>query len=566
VLAELTAETPASLLAQELWLGAASSAQWWRLTQAITRSFAVMSIIGYILGLGDRHLDNVLVDLASGEVVHIDYNIFFEKGKHLRIPERVPCRLTQNIVSVFGVSGVEGLFRQSCEHTLRVLRRGWDTLLTLLGDSDSATNSTLQKLHFVLELPEKLKASMKDGRPGQAVEDWDRAEPALARYTDMPSFQGIQEDCQAIMAGLRAGLRVRLEEPGCGPAALQEAVQLLRALGAGEAELCDDFLQHGAAQVTRRLLALLSALLDNCGELDDSLRVLRRGRAAPGRPPVHSVFSLTRHTAVRLEAAAAPALLTAAHRLVYTLASSPTTSEPALRFLPAQLAGLTDLGPESMQAQRSAAWLLRTGAVEVRTLARGRQAGHLARLPGLLLDTAGDGEPEPGPGSGPLYQDSNFSQLSRTVAHNTSGQVVEDWDRAELALARYTNMPSIREEPGRGPAALQEAELCAAFLQHGAAQVTPHLEVLDRQAALASGEAELCAAFLQPAQVTPHLEVLERQEAGGAPTTDTKIEQFRTYHMEVDLGPASVCHEAGGFRLPVSRASYSWKADQLLAM
>ena len=91
-----------------------------------------MSVIGYIIGLGDRHLDNVLVDLVKGQVVHIDYNISFEKGKNLRIPERVPCRLTQNIVSVFGVSGVEGLFRQSCEHTLRVLRKGRETLLTLL--------------------------------------------------------------------------------------------------------------------------------------------------------------------------------------------------------------------------------------------------------------------------------------------------------------------------------------------------------------------------------------------------------------------------------------------------
>ena len=75
---------------------------------------------------------NSQVDLNQGQVVHIDYNISFEKGRNLRIPERVPCRLTQNIVSVFGVSGVEGLFRQSCEHTLRVMRSGRETLLTLL--------------------------------------------------------------------------------------------------------------------------------------------------------------------------------------------------------------------------------------------------------------------------------------------------------------------------------------------------------------------------------------------------------------------------------------------------
>ena len=54
VLGELVAETPDTLLAQELWLQATSSDQWWRLTQNITRSFAVMSVIGYILGLGDR--------------------------------------------------------------------------------------------------------------------------------------------------------------------------------------------------------------------------------------------------------------------------------------------------------------------------------------------------------------------------------------------------------------------------------------------------------------------------------------------------------------------------------
>lgn len=28
---------------------------------------------GYILGLGDRHLNNILIDQATAEVIHIDF-------------------------------------------------------------------------------------------------------------------------------------------------------------------------------------------------------------------------------------------------------------------------------------------------------------------------------------------------------------------------------------------------------------------------------------------------------------------------------------------------------------
>lgn len=49
--------------------------------QSYARSSAVMSMVGYIIGLGDRHLDNVLIDMTTGEVVHIDYNVCFEKGQ-----------------------------------------------------------------------------------------------------------------------------------------------------------------------------------------------------------------------------------------------------------------------------------------------------------------------------------------------------------------------------------------------------------------------------------------------------------------------------------------------------
>lgn len=128
----LMSETPRDLVARELWCAAASAPHWWRVTCAFSRSTAVMSTVGYVIGLGDRHLDNMLLDLRTGEVVHIDYNVCFEKGKNLRVPEKVPFRMTPNVETALGVTGVEGQFRLACEQVLKVLRRGRETLLTLL--------------------------------------------------------------------------------------------------------------------------------------------------------------------------------------------------------------------------------------------------------------------------------------------------------------------------------------------------------------------------------------------------------------------------------------------------
>ena len=54
------------------------------------------------------------------KVVHIDYNVCFEKGKGLRVPEKVPFRLTQNIETALGITGIEVnlqimmIFSQAC--------------------------------------------------------------------------------------------------------------------------------------------------------------------------------------------------------------------------------------------------------------------------------------------------------------------------------------------------------------------------------------------------------------------------------------------------------------------
>lgn len=89
-------------------------------------------MVGAVLGLGDRHLDNILLDFSSGNVIHVDYNVSFEKGKNLRVPETVPFRLTGNIAQALGPTAIEGTFRQSCERVISLLRSDKEVLLQML--------------------------------------------------------------------------------------------------------------------------------------------------------------------------------------------------------------------------------------------------------------------------------------------------------------------------------------------------------------------------------------------------------------------------------------------------
>jgi serine-protein kinase ATM len=73
-----------------------------------------------MLGIGDRHAQNILVDYKTAEVIHIDFGITFEQGKVLATPETVPFRLTRDFTDGMGVIGTEGVFRKSCEASMQV--------------------------------------------------------------------------------------------------------------------------------------------------------------------------------------------------------------------------------------------------------------------------------------------------------------------------------------------------------------------------------------------------------------------------------------------------------------
>ncbi|XP_053871494.1 serine-protein kinase ATM isoform X1 [Malaclemys terrapin pileata] len=107
-------------------------AVWFEKRLAYTRSVATSSIVGYILGLGDRHVQNILIDEQTAELVHIDLGVAFEQGKILPTPETVPFRLTRDIVDGMGITGVEGVFRRCCEKTMVVMRNSQEALLTIV--------------------------------------------------------------------------------------------------------------------------------------------------------------------------------------------------------------------------------------------------------------------------------------------------------------------------------------------------------------------------------------------------------------------------------------------------
>ncbi|KAI0520945.1 phosphatidylinositol 3 [Xylaria bambusicola] len=139
---------------------------WFTARLRYTRSCAVMSMVGTILGLGDRHGENVLFEEGNGGIFHVDFNCLFDKGLTFAQPERVPFRLTHNMVAAMGIYGYEGPFRKCSELTLSILRQQEETLMTILEafiyDPTLDLQKDKRKKHEVVRLnPQSVVQSIK---------------------------------------------------------------------------------------------------------------------------------------------------------------------------------------------------------------------------------------------------------------------------------------------------------------------------------------------------------------------------------------------------------------------
>jgi phosphatidylinositol kinase/protein kinase (PI-3 family) len=82
---------------------------WWGKYTNYVKTHAQWSMVGYMVGLGDRHLDNILVT-EHCKLVHIDFEYATDIGLTLPVPELVPFRMTNCMVEPLGCLGEFGLF------------------------------------------------------------------------------------------------------------------------------------------------------------------------------------------------------------------------------------------------------------------------------------------------------------------------------------------------------------------------------------------------------------------------------------------------------------------------
>jgi phosphatidylinositol kinase/protein kinase (PI-3 family) len=126
-------ELPSTDLREAIWLSSQNISLWMMKRLRFIQTWSISAIVGYIVGLGDRHPDNIMVACDSGDVIHVDFAECFEIGqRRVKFPEAVPFRLTRMVRTAFGPEGIEGEFRTVCELTMKVIRSHRESIATVL--------------------------------------------------------------------------------------------------------------------------------------------------------------------------------------------------------------------------------------------------------------------------------------------------------------------------------------------------------------------------------------------------------------------------------------------------
>lgn len=95
-------------------------------------TYATMCIAHWILGIGDRHLGNILITIGSGRCLGIDFGLAFDAGIDQKVPELMPFRLTNQILGLLKPFTEKDLLGATMIHVLRALRNEQGPILSCM--------------------------------------------------------------------------------------------------------------------------------------------------------------------------------------------------------------------------------------------------------------------------------------------------------------------------------------------------------------------------------------------------------------------------------------------------
>ncbi|KAG0005263.1 hypothetical protein BGZ65_011584, partial [Modicella reniformis] len=121
------------LLRQSILRLAASPEAFLMLRTEFAKSLAAINVCSYVLGIGDRHLENFLLDMSKGCLIPIDFGHAFGSATEvLPVPELAPFRLTRQLEAFMNPLGTKGLLEHPMVCIMKALQSNKDILLNAM--------------------------------------------------------------------------------------------------------------------------------------------------------------------------------------------------------------------------------------------------------------------------------------------------------------------------------------------------------------------------------------------------------------------------------------------------
>lgn len=164
-----------------------------------TKSCAAYCVMTYVLGVGDRHLDNLLIT-KTGRIFHVDFAYLF--GQDPKPISPPPMRLTRHMVQAMGGANSAGFeqFRQYCHSAYSALRRNSGLILSLFSLMSESGLPCSQPATTTVTSPSSSRSSSRSASPTDSL---------LPRSPSSPQLQ--QRDSNLVDA-VRRRLRPELGE------------------------------------------------------------------------------------------------------------------------------------------------------------------------------------------------------------------------------------------------------------------------------------------------------------------------------------------------------------------